>query len=262
MPLTDLAYASKDRPRGRAYSPKLEKLRVPDTRDSWHTEPYSVQKDTWFIGSESAKLGEVPTIIVADPRDNLVHDWPRRMASAELHGMWVEFHDMSHEMSADSDVDLDDEWELHLDVAWSPFSPTLPSVDPVTEVNEVIEEASWILSQHTWDDDDDVRYEQATMDRARDFLLFVMYKARHYHGRSVPVPAVNPAGAGSIDIFWDLDGRQLLVNVSADSSEPIAFYGEDRFGTVVSGVRTPPRESEGVMELRQLDYLVTWLSSQ
>ena len=258
MPPANLAYANKVRAQGHVYSSKFKKLSALDTGDFWHAKRYSVHEDMWSIDCDSDRLDDVSAIILADPRDRLVHDWTRRIASVDLHGSWMDSHDVSHEMS----MDLHDERAQYLDAGGLTFSPTSASVDPVTDVSKVIEEASWILSQHTWDDDGNAQYQQATMDRAHDFLISLRRKAQHYLRRSVPLPAINPAGAGSVDIFWDLEGRQLLVNISADSNEPISFYGEDRFGTVVSGVWRLPCESDGVTELRQLDYLVTWLSSE
>lgn len=248
MPHTNLAYANKVRAHRPAYSPRFEKFLASDTLDSWYIRRYC----------DYDKPNEVSTIRLTDPQDNLLHDWPRRLASVDSHREWLDFYDVSYEVSAD----LYDEWPHYLDTEAPSFSPISASVDPVTAVSDVIAEAAWILSSHTWDDDGNAQYQQATMDRAHDFLLSLMRKARYDLHRNVPLPVINPAGAGSVDIFWDLEGRQLLVNISADSSEPISFYGEDGYGTVVSGVSRLSSESDEVAELRRLEHLVTWLSSE
>ena len=142
---------------------------------------------------------------------------------------------------------------------WLIHSPVSVSNDAVAEVEKMMEGASWILLENSWEEEGVGEYEQGTMDRVRDFLVSVVREARHHSNRDFPVPAINPADAGSIDIFWNLDGRQLLVNVSADPTDATTFYGEDRFGTVVSGVRSSPDKVVGAIGQGYSDYLVAWL---
>ena len=228
MSVTNFAYANKRQLRGRidpSMFGQLGKFHVPQTRHSWIDRHIS-ERATWHVPVKPEGAEKVSNWTVASLWDS--DDWLRRIAPVDFHAEWLIL---------------------------------LTNSVPVDPVIEVIDEALSILLADNRDDESSVHYQQATMDRVRDFLLSLMREVRRNSSRGVPVPAINPADAGSIDIFWDFEGQQLLVNVSADPDEAITFYGEDRLGTVVSGVRSPPKEAEGVMNRAQSDYLVAWLSA-
>ena len=252
---------------------ELRKFSVPQTQQPW-TGRHMPERDMWRVTFEPEGVGEVSNVTVPNLWDS--DDWLRRIPSVDLHSKWLSLlptSELADSMTEVIKVIGEASWTIPLPPTSEPADsvtevieeaswtiPLPPTSEPADSVTEVIEEASWILLPDSSGDESAVQYQQATMDRARDFLLALMREVRHYSGRSAPVPAINPADAGSIDIFWDLEELQLLVNVSADLDEAITFYGEDKFGTVVSGMRRPSQEAEKVMKRAQLDCLIVWLS--
>ena len=232
---------------------QLSVRRTPSMFEEWgkfsvpQTQRHMSKRDMWYVISEPEGVGEVSNVTVPYVWDS--DDRLHRIRSADLHSKWLSLASTSE--PADSMTEV---------ASWIiPWPPTSEPADSM--VIGVIEEASWVLLPDNSGDESAVHYQQATMDRARDFLLNLMREVRHYSGRDASVPAINPADAGSIDIFWDLEQLQLLVNVSADPDEPITFYGEDKLGTVVSGMRGPSQEGKKIMKQAQSDCLIVWLLS-
>ncbi len=69
---------------------------------------------------------------------------------------------------------------------------------------------------------------------------------------SIPFPNILPAPDGSIDLNWDSENINLLINVPADPSQVVSFYGEDH----------NKKELEGSIELQMVSsILISWLMS-
>ena len=100
------------------------------------------------------------------------------------------------------------------------------------QLRRTIEESGWILDLHDdWDREGSVGYDSDTVERATNFLEILAHIAE----RAIPIPAINPADEGSIDLFWQFGGRDLLLNVPAEMDQLIAYYGEDERGGSISG---------------------------
>jgi hypothetical protein len=69
---------------------------------------------------------------------------------------------------------------------------------------------------------------------------------------SAPLPNILPAPDGSIDLNWDTDNINLLINIPRDPEVPVSFYGE----------HNQKKEIEGSIELSLVDsILIPWLLS-
>lgn len=90
----------------------------------------------------------------------------------------------------------------------------------------------------TWGDEDEPGITPATWERMRAFVVKQAAASVRLFGRPLPVPTINPADQGSIDVFWQLDGRELLLNFPAEESEPITYYGQTRTATQTTAGRT------------------------
>jgi hypothetical protein len=69
----------------------------------------------------------------------------------------------------------------------------------------------------------------------------------------MPLPNILPGPEGSIDLNWDDDPINLLINIPQDPNEPVSFYGE----------YSNKKEIEGSIELELIDsVLIPWLMSR
>jgi hypothetical protein len=104
------------------------------------------------------------------------------------------------------------------------------------EALDTVRSSRAILSlTDNWDSEGASGYLEATWTRATNYLLEVAKTARDVFGRRFPVPLVSPAQEGSIDLFWKLPQRTLLINVPAASDERITFYGSSQDGNTIGG---------------------------
>ena len=122
----------------------------------------------------------------------------------------------------------EDRWTADLDTA---VGETLPvAVDSAKAITQAIRESQSIARlRRGWDGDDATGYDQATLDRATTFLWNLAATSS-----GLPVPLISPADAGSIDLYWRLDDRTLLVNFPTGDREG-SFFGKDRDRGTISG---------------------------
>jgi len=102
-----------------------------------------------------------------------------------------------------------------------------------------------------WDGEGSQGYSLNTWKRVKRFVLTHASVSESRFRASLPVPTVNPADQGSLDVSWRLRDRQLLVNFPADETAPITYYGQNSTGNNTISGRTTGRE-------HRLD-LVAWL---
>lgn len=79
-------------------------------------------------------------------------------------------------------------------------------------------------------------YVEHTWQRATKLLRELADLFWHTNGESIPVPSIAPATEGSIDLFWELTGLALLINVPSDSSKHVTFFGRRLENSKISGV--------------------------
>ena len=116
------------------------------------------------------------------------------------------------------------------------------AMTPDRKLRLAISESRRMLAfEDNWDDQGSPGYLEDTWDRATDFLQRLASAARERFSTVIPVPTIGPAEAGSIDLYWEMDGADLLINFPQDPGEPAAFYGERGEQGMLSG--TVPRGS-------------------
>jgi len=104
----------------------------------------------------------------------------------------------------------------------------LPAVSPLADLFHAIDASRRILDlADDWDDAGSPAFQEATWQKAADFLRRQAIALWDRRGLILPVPQILPGPASSIDIHWQSSRRELLLNVPSDNAAPITFYGDD-----------------------------------
>jgi hypothetical protein len=102
------------------------------------------------------------------------------------------------------------------------------------KVEEEIRSSRYIIGlQNDYQEEDFVPYAETTWKRAIGFFRRMAIHAISCRFFDVKLPIVGPAGNGSIDIFWELPDRTLLINFPA-GDVPATYYGV-KPGSEISG---------------------------
>lgn len=101
-----------------------------------------------------------------------------------------------------------------------------------------------------WDGEGSPAYRAETLDQAQNFLVEGALALWHAQGRPVAAPEVSPGPDGTIDLFWRIGSRELLINVPVDADESMGYYGDDA-GEKIKGELT--RQSDTL-------WLFAWLA--
>lgn len=118
-----------------------------------------------------------------------------------------------------------------------------------------IERSREITELHDdWDNEGSPGYSEETWRRATDYLNKQIFACWDRHGVVIPAPWITPGPDGSIDIHWQTDLYELLVNFPADASEPATFYGDDYGRMSIKGQFDPRSQPAGHLAL------VSWLT--
>lgn len=127
---------------------------------------------------------------------------------------------------------------------WSPSASSVQATewarvplrrDPFIGLSRVLDDGRWILDlKANWDEEGAGEYSAATYLRAVRHLESMFDKAWNLFGRALPEPLLGPADDGSIDMFWEVDDRNLLINI-AEGKSPHSYYGQDRNGDSLGG---------------------------
>lgn len=92
-----------------------------------------------------------------------------------------------------------------------------------------------------WDTEGSPAYKEETWRRAIGLVSDCAAEAELLLQRELPVPRILNGPEGSIDLHWRTPNRELLLNVPADSSELLTYYGDNREGGEhVEGSIRPP----------------------
>ena len=135
--------------------------------------------------------------------------------------------------------------------------PHWTSVTPVFErLEAAISESRRILEIEAEPDHGiDVPYSEETWKRAVKLLRKLGELFWEDNGTFLPVPSIGPADAGSIDLFWELNGVTLLINVSTDVTIGATFFGRRLEASKISGTLgrndTEPRHLTGWLSGRE-----------
>lgn len=122
------------------------------------------------------------------------------------------------------------------------------------ELDTVLEDSRRILDlREDWDDDGASAIAERTWERATGFLKRQAERLWSEASRLLPVPGILPVPNGSIDLHWETDEYELLINIPNDPNKPASFYG-DNYGEIqIRGTLDPDREHPGVL---------SWLTPQ
>lgn len=106
-----------------------------------------------------------------------------------------------------------------------------------------------ILSlRDNWDGEGSPGYLPNTLDRAITFVRTHSSVFTEISGKDAPVPQINPAPEGSIDIHWKQASWELLVNIPAEVNQKAAFYGDDYGKGTIKGTLDVDRYNFGLIE--------------
>jgi hypothetical protein len=105
----------------------------------------------------------------------------------------------------------------------------LSTAVPQHDVEDAIQSSKYMLDwDDNWDGDSSSKYEELTWSRATTFVRNAMKEFRAAYGAaSLNAPKIVTGADGTIDVRWQADNRQLVVNISANDQEALAFYGKD-----------------------------------
>jgi len=153
-----------------------------------------------------------------------------------------------------------DEWSAYQGGEWKVFSSaTRRGSSPKRSesdrrIDETVRSSTWILDlSHDWDEEGSPAYSAETWDRAVKFLRNQASWLRQHLCITLEAPRILPGPHGSIDLHWDTDGYELLVNIPANPETPVSFYGDDRGKISIKGTLDPSTYNRG---------LLMWLAKQ
>lgn len=133
---------------------------------------------------------------------------------------------------------------------------TFPSEGPseLQVIEERIQESRWILSlEEDWDGEGGRVVVEETWQRATSYLRSQALVCLSRHDVVIPSPRISPGPEGSIDIHWQTDSYELLVNIPENPAVPATFYGDDYGKLSIKGTFDPTSEPAGHLAL------VSWL---
>ena len=113
------------------------------------------------------------------------------------------------------------------------FDSTSHRNSPISGAIRVLNELIFIGDN--WDDEGAKGYQAQTIRKAIVLLCTLDRSAREKSKTPIDAPVVGPAGEGSIDLYWKIARRTLLINIPA-SGEGASYYGEGELGDTVSGI--------------------------
>ncbi len=106
--------------------------------------------------------------------------------------------------------------------------------------------------QDDWDDAGGTAYSKQHVDKVVNFLTNIAKSVPSDKGSYFPVPRINPGPGDSIDVQWKESGKNLLLNIPADSEQLSTFYGETSGGEKA--------EIRGILDIRYLNsWIADWL---
>jgi hypothetical protein len=122
----------------------------------------------------------------------------------------------------------------------------IPKVDD--EIKQAIQASKSILDlEDDWDGEGSIAYSEATWKRATDFVWKNAMALWDSCECMVSAPRITPGPSGSIDLYWETDSHELLVNIPAAEDQPATYYGERQAGEVLKGSLIPSSRNQWLM---------------
>jgi hypothetical protein len=108
------------------------------------------------------------------------------------------------------------------------------SLEPA--ISEAIELSRYILSlEENWDEEGSPGYQQATWERATNFVKDLATSYWELTNLWVCPPSIMPGPEGSIDIHWNASKRELLINIPTENDSPAGYFGSGGAKDTVKG---------------------------
>lgn len=124
--------------------------------------------------------------------------------------------------------------------------------ESLREIEDAIEASRNLIDiQGDWDGEGSPGFSEQIWGRAADFVRQYASHLKLNYGLAVPAPDILPGPNGSIDIHWEKDSFELLVNIPADPGERAEFYGDDYGSIYIKGNLDPSRVNQGLIEWLQ-----------
>lgn len=130
---------------------------------------------------------------------------------------------------------------LVIDIA-EPLQQSFEASEPGQLEEAINRSRSLIQSDENQCNAEDTLISLATWQRVRRFLLKQASASMHLFRLPIPPPNISPADEGSIDVYWQMEGRELLLNFPANESEPVTYYGQTTAGDQTTAGRTTSNE--------------------
>ncbi len=151
--------------------------------------------------------------------------------------VWYKVHKASDDEESEDDFSTakDEEHsaarnELFVDVDFAQWIEEFLQTEAAIEASKVILEL-----YEGWDDEAGTGYTIETWRRAADFVKAQVLLARDWPGLRFSPPVINAADRGTIDVYWQLPDRQLLINIPSEAETKATFYGETGTGETIGG---------------------------
>jgi hypothetical protein len=115
-------------------------------------------------------------------------------------------------------------------------------------IRDAIEESKQLLElQDDWDEEGSLAIEEAVWRRAANFLTRYARFVWSRFGKKLDAPDITPGPDGSIDLHWNQNEYEMLVNIRRDPTAMAGFYGDDRGNISIKGTFDPDSLNEGLI---------------
>lgn len=145
------------------------------------------------------------------------------------------------------------EWESSKSVSIS-IAQENKEPDYSYKVRELIKKSKSLLKlKDNWDGEGSSAISNKTWRRATNFIMQLAMSYYDFVNSCIDVPEILPGPDDTIDILWDFDKYELLLNVPSDINKPMSFFGLDKVSN----------RNIKLVEDKHFDkHLVLWLSSR
>lgn len=107
---------------------------------------------------------------------------------------------------------------------------------------------------YDWDGEGSPGCDEATWQRAAALLLGTARRLWQEYDVITQAPKVRKGPWGSIDLHWQTPARELLINIPADPTEPVDYYGDDGSGgQAIKGTLGSERDGDRLLRWLVLD---------
>ena len=120
--------------------------------------------------------------------------------------------------------------------------------NPHFGIQQAIENSRSLLQlEDDWDTEGSPAIDEATWNRAVEFLKNHADQVWRCHGTEIDPPHIGPGPDGSVDLHWDLPEYELLINFPTDADAMAGCYGDDRGKIQIKATVDPKTTNEGLL---------------